>query len=203
MSEKLRAGIVGATGMVGQRFVSLLADHPWFEVVTVAASARSAGKSYAEAVGARWAMTTSVAARHREARGQGRLPGGRGGRRRRPHLLRGGHAQGGDPLPGGALRKGGDPRGVHQLRPPLDPGRAHDPAGGQPGPPGHHRGAAQASRREARVHHGEAELLHPELRACRSTRCASSASTRSSSAPTRPSRGRARPSRTGPRCWTT
>src|SRR5271157_1178555 len=60
MAEKLRAGIVGATGMVGQRFVSLLADHPWFTVVTVAASERSAGKPYAEAVGARWAMTTPI-----------------------------------------------------------------------------------------------------------------------------------------------
>jgi aspartate-semialdehyde dehydrogenase len=60
MAEKLRAGIVGATGMVGQRFVSLLADHPWFEVVTVAASERSAGRTYAEAVGARWAMKGSV-----------------------------------------------------------------------------------------------------------------------------------------------
>ena len=62
MAEKLRAGIVGATGMVGQRFVSLLADHPWFKVVTVAASARSAGKTYADAVGGRWAMTTPVPA---------------------------------------------------------------------------------------------------------------------------------------------
>jgi aspartate-semialdehyde dehydrogenase len=60
MAERLKAGIVGATGMVGQRFVSLLADHPWFQVVTVAASARSAGKPYAEAVGARWAMTPPV-----------------------------------------------------------------------------------------------------------------------------------------------
>ena len=42
MSEKLRVGILGATGMVGQRFISLLENHPWFEVVTVAASARSA-----------------------------------------------------------------------------------------------------------------------------------------------------------------
>src|SRR5208283_4554449 len=60
MAEKLRAGIVGATGMVGQRFVSLLADHPWFQVVTVAASARSAGKPYAEAVGGRWKMSTAL-----------------------------------------------------------------------------------------------------------------------------------------------
>ena len=46
MSEKLKVGILGATGMVGQRFISLLENHPWFEVVTVAASARSAGKTY-------------------------------------------------------------------------------------------------------------------------------------------------------------
>lgn len=60
MAEKLKAGIIGATGMVGQRYVSLLADHPWFQVVTVAASARSAGKPYAEAVGSRWNMTTPL-----------------------------------------------------------------------------------------------------------------------------------------------
>ena len=51
MSEKLRVGILGATGMVGQRFISLLENHPWFEVVTLAASPRSAGKTYEEAVG--------------------------------------------------------------------------------------------------------------------------------------------------------
>ena len=49
MSEKLRVGILGATGMVGQRFISLLENHPWFEVVTLAASPRSAGKTYEEA----------------------------------------------------------------------------------------------------------------------------------------------------------
>ncbi|MDD3339900.1 MAG: aspartate-semialdehyde dehydrogenase [Lachnospiraceae bacterium] len=60
MSGKLRVGILGATGMVGQRFISLLEDHPWFEVVTVAASPRSAGKTYEEAVGGRWKMTTPM-----------------------------------------------------------------------------------------------------------------------------------------------
>ena len=48
MEQKLRVGILGATGMVGQRFISLLENHPWFEVVTVAASPRSAGKTYEE-----------------------------------------------------------------------------------------------------------------------------------------------------------
>ena len=58
MKKKLRVGVLGATGMVGQRFISLLAEHPWYEVVTVAASPRSAGKTYEEAVGDRWKMQT-------------------------------------------------------------------------------------------------------------------------------------------------
>ena len=58
--EKLRCGILGATGMVGQRFISLLNDHPWFTVTTVAASGRSAGKTYAEAVEGRWKMDGDV-----------------------------------------------------------------------------------------------------------------------------------------------
>ena len=60
MEKKLRVGILGATGMVGQRFLSLLENHPWFQVVTVAASPRSAGKTYEEAVGGRWKMATPM-----------------------------------------------------------------------------------------------------------------------------------------------
>ncbi len=60
MSEKLKVGILGGTGMVGQRFISLLENHPWFEVTTIAASPRSAGKTYAEAVEGRWKMTTPM-----------------------------------------------------------------------------------------------------------------------------------------------
>ena len=60
MEKKLRVGILGATGMVGQRFISLLENHTWYEVVTVAASPRSAGKTYEEAVGDRWKMTTPM-----------------------------------------------------------------------------------------------------------------------------------------------
>ncbi|MBQ9865407.1 MAG: aspartate-semialdehyde dehydrogenase [Lachnospiraceae bacterium] len=56
MMSRLRVGILGATGMVGQRFISILEDHPWFEVTTVAASPRSAGKTYEEAVGDRWKL---------------------------------------------------------------------------------------------------------------------------------------------------
>ena len=60
MSEKLKVGILGGTGMVGQRFVSLLENHPWFEVAAIAASPRSAGKTYEEAVGGRWKMSTPM-----------------------------------------------------------------------------------------------------------------------------------------------
>ena len=58
--KKYTVGVVGATGMVGQRFVTLLENHPWFQLTVVAASARSAGKSYEEAVGPRWAMATPI-----------------------------------------------------------------------------------------------------------------------------------------------
>ncbi len=60
MSERLKVGILGGTGMVGQRFISLLEDHPWFEVKVIAASPRSAGKTYKEAVGDRWKMSTPM-----------------------------------------------------------------------------------------------------------------------------------------------
>ena len=56
MSEKLKVGVIGATGMVGQRFLTLLDNHPFFEVAALAASGRSAGKTYSEAVGGRWKL---------------------------------------------------------------------------------------------------------------------------------------------------
>ncbi len=58
--KKYNVGIIGATGMVGQRFALLLADHPWFTVTALAASSRSAGKTYEEAIGSRWAMTDPI-----------------------------------------------------------------------------------------------------------------------------------------------
>jgi aspartate-semialdehyde dehydrogenase len=60
MAAKLKAGIVGGTGMVGQRFVSLLENHPWFEVVAIAASANSAGKTYEESTGSRWKLSSPM-----------------------------------------------------------------------------------------------------------------------------------------------
>jgi len=58
--DKLRVGILGGTGMVGQRFISLMENHPWFEVTAIAASPRSAGKTYEQAVAGRWKMTTPM-----------------------------------------------------------------------------------------------------------------------------------------------
>ncbi len=63
MEKKLKVGVLGATGMVGQRFVALMADHPWFELVSVAASPGSAGKPYGEAVAGRWTLPTPVPSR--------------------------------------------------------------------------------------------------------------------------------------------
>ncbi len=58
--KKYKVGIIGATGMVGQRFATILDGHPWFDVVCLAASGRSAGKTYKEAVGERWRMSTPM-----------------------------------------------------------------------------------------------------------------------------------------------
>ena len=58
--KNYNVGIIGATGMVGQRFITLLAEHPWFNIKVLAASSRSAGKKYTEAVGNRWAMTVEI-----------------------------------------------------------------------------------------------------------------------------------------------
>lgn len=62
MKENFKVAVVGATGMVGQRFITLLDGHPWFKVTALAASSRSAGKAYKDAVGARWAMSTPIPA---------------------------------------------------------------------------------------------------------------------------------------------
>ena len=58
--ERRKVGVIGATGMVGQRFLTLLEDHPFFEVTALAASARSAGKTYREAIGTRWKLATPM-----------------------------------------------------------------------------------------------------------------------------------------------
>jgi aspartate-semialdehyde dehydrogenase len=66
MARELKVGVLGATGMVGQRFVALLERHPWFRVAVVAASARSSGQSYRDAVSGRWALASEVPSRTAE-----------------------------------------------------------------------------------------------------------------------------------------
>ena len=58
--EKYKIGILGATGTVGQRFVTLLENHPWFEVMVLAASKNSAGKAFKEAVQNRWILSSKI-----------------------------------------------------------------------------------------------------------------------------------------------
>ena len=60
MDNKVKVGVIGATGMVGQNYLRLLANHPWFEVVYLAASPNSAGKKYSEAVAGRWHTNTDL-----------------------------------------------------------------------------------------------------------------------------------------------
>ena len=62
MKDNYKVGIIGATGMVGQRFITLLNDHPWYTIEVLAASPRSAGKAYKDAVGAKWAMDEEIPA---------------------------------------------------------------------------------------------------------------------------------------------
>ena len=64
--KKFQVGVIGATGMVGQRFLTLLAEHPWFQVTVLAASARSAGKTYEQAVGNKWAFECPIPAQFKD-----------------------------------------------------------------------------------------------------------------------------------------
>ncbi len=66
MNKKLKVGVIGATGVVGQNYLKLLKNHPWFEVVYLAASPQSAGKKYADAVAGRWHMNVAIPAAYRD-----------------------------------------------------------------------------------------------------------------------------------------
>ena len=66
--KKYNVGILGATGMVGQRFITLLAEHPWFNITILAASKSSAGKTYSEALNGRWAMSNNIPEKVKYAR---------------------------------------------------------------------------------------------------------------------------------------
>lgn len=124
MEQKLRVGILGATGMVGQRFISLLEDHPWFEVVTVAASARSAGKTYEEAVGGRWKMDTPMPEAVKKLIVANVNEVEKVASRRGLCVQRGGYDQGRDPQDRGRLCENRDAGGLQQQRSPLDAGCA-------------------------------------------------------------------------------
>ena len=139
--KEYKVGIIGGTGMVGQRFITLMENHPWFRLTVIAASARSAGKPYGEAAEkplghgpppsppapGNLVVMDAVADAEKIASHGGFL------------LLRRGYAERRDPGPGGALRQAGVPHRLQQLRPPLDGGRPHGGAGDQPGAPGRDR----------------------------------------------------------------
>ena len=154
--KQYNVGIIGCTGMVGQRFMTLMENHPWFQLTAIAASARSAGKTYAQAVEGRWALDVPMP---EEAKDLVVLDAEKDAEQLASHggllLLRGGYEEGGDPGPGGEVRQAGVPHRLQQLRPPVDGRRAHGGAGDQPGPPGGHRGPAQAPGHEAGLHRRE------------------------------------------------
>ncbi len=130
--KQYKVGIIGGTGMVGQRFITLMENHPWFQLTAIAASARSAGKTYAEAVEGRWALDVPMP---EEARNLVVLDAEADAEKLAIHggllLLRRGYEEGGDPGPGGEVRQAGVPHRLQQLRPPLDRRRSHGGAGDQ------------------------------------------------------------------------
>ena len=104
--KQYKVGIIGGTGMVGQRFITLMEHHPWFQLTAIAASARSAGKPYAEAVAGRWALDVPMP---EEAKNLVVLDAEQDAERLACHggflLLRRGHEERGDPGPGGEIRQ--------------------------------------------------------------------------------------------------
>ena len=132
MSEKIKVGILGATGMVGQRFVTLLENHPWFELVTLAASAHSAGKTYEEAIGSRWKMETPMPefVKHMVVKNVADVEDVV---KDVDFVFSAVNMRGRDPRHRRGIREDRDPGRVQQQRPPLDSGRADGGAGDQSG----------------------------------------------------------------------
>ena len=131
MEKKLRVGILGATGMVGQRFISLLENHPWFEVTTVAASPRSAGKTYEEAVGGRWKMTTPMPEKVKNLVVMN--VNDVDAVSKTVDFVFSAVDKGRDPRYRGSLREDRDSGGFQQQRSPLDTGCSDGNPGDQPG----------------------------------------------------------------------
>lgn len=160
--KKYKVGIIGCTGMWGSVSPSA-GKPPWFDVKLLAASPRSAGKTYEEAVGGPLVDGIPHARGDEIHGGSGRFSGGghrwRGGFR----FLCGGYAQSGNQGAGGGLRQGGMPGDLQQQRQPRHAGRSHDHSGAQPGARRGHPLSARPSGDQTGLHRGEIQLLPAKL----------------------------------------
>ena len=159
MSEKLRVGILGGTGMVGQRFISLLENHPWFEVTTIAASPRSAGKTYEEAVGDRWKMTTPMpeAVKKLVVMNVNEVEKVAA----QVDFVFSAVDMTKDEIK--AIRKDRNPCGIQQQCPQMDPRCSHGSTRDQSRTFPDHRGTEEETGNHQRIYRCKAQLLHPEL----------------------------------------
>ena len=172
MKKKLKVGIVGGTGMVGQRFVQLLENHPWFEVTAIAASPKSAGKTYEEAVRHRWKMSGPIPERVKSIVVQDASNVEEVSanvdfvfcavemKKEETKALEEAYAKAGTPVVSNNSAHRWTPD-VPVVIPEVNPEHLYrDP------------GTAQAARHVNRIYRGQAELLHPKLRAGASRTCA-------------------------------
>ena len=203
--KQYHVAVIGATGMVGQRFVTLLENHPWFQVTALAASSHSAGKTYEQAVGSRWMMSTPIPEQVQAPSSSRTL--WRTLRRSpaawtllfcavdmKKEEIRALEER---------VRQAGVPGHVQQLRAPLHPRCADDDPGNQRRPRRDHCRAAKAPGHQARLYRRQVQLLAAELCPGAASADATSASPKCSPAPIRPFPARAKTLRPGRRWWTT
>ena len=164
--EKFRVGIIGATGMVGQRFVLLTANHPWFTPVVLAASAHSAGKPYAEAIGEKWHMADPIPESVRSMVVMDAEADAEEIAKQVDFVFCAVNMKK-DEIKALEERyaKLECPVVSNNSRSPPHPGRPDGRARDQCGPHPHHRRPAQAPRHQARLHRRQVQLLAAELRA--------------------------------------
>ena len=155
-----KVGIVGATGMVGQRFALLLEKHPWFELTAIAASGRNKGKTYAEAVEGRWKMARPIP---ENIRGMVLLDATADTEElvSKVDFIFCAVDMPKDEIR--ALRQVGVPGLLKQQRAPPDPGRPDAHPGGQPAACRGHPCPTQAAWHDTRLYCGEIQLLDPVL----------------------------------------
>ena len=161
--KQYNVGVIGATGMVGQRFITLLENHPWFNLVALAASARSAGKTYEEAVGSRWLMKIPMPESAKkmvvlDAANVAEVAA-------KVDFVFCAVNMKKDEIKAleEAYAKAGVPGRFQQQRAPLYPGRAHGRARDQRRPPRHHPCPAQAPGHQARLRGRQVQLQPAEL----------------------------------------